>query len=75
MIHDLAGIKSGDKVIFVCPKCGRPPEPAMGAANKDQLVYVWLCWRCGGLTLGEWASIEERDNELRGFAERVKVLA
>ena len=75
MIHELAGIKSGEKVIFVCPGCGRPPEEAYGAQNTDQLVYVWMCWRCGGKTLAEWLTIEERDQQLLEFAHRVKILA
>jgi hypothetical protein len=75
MIHELAGIKSGDKVIFVCPSCRRPPEAAYGAQNKDQLVYVWICWRCGGRTLAEWLTTGDREKELRDFAQRVKILA
>ena len=76
MIHDLAGIKVKDgKVIFVCPNCRRPPEEGIGAQNKDELVYVWICWNCGARTLAEWLTLADRDSELRDFAKRVKLLA
>jgi predicted RNA-binding Zn-ribbon protein involved in translation (DUF1610 family) len=54
MIHELAAIKVKDgKAIFVCPTCKTVPPDAYGAHNKDELVYVWICWNCGGKTLAE----------------------
>jgi hypothetical protein len=76
MISKLAGIKKSETtVVFVCPTCKTPPDEAFGAQNKKQLVYVLICWKCGGQVLAEWATIEERDKELREFATRVQTLA
>jgi hypothetical protein len=72
MIQDLSLLKAADgKAIFVCPTCQTPPPDAYGAQNKDQLVYVWICWKCGGKTLAEWPTLEEKDKELREFAKRL----
>jgi hypothetical protein len=76
MIHELAGIKKSDTiVVFVCPTCKTPPQEAFGAQNKDQLVYLWICEKCGGRVLAEWLTIEDKDNDLRVFAKHVKIVA
>jgi hypothetical protein len=74
MIDGLAGVKN-DKgtVVFVCSKCRTFPDQAYGAQNKDQLAYILMCPKCGRI-FGEWTTIEERDNELREFAKRVRLL-
>jgi hypothetical protein len=73
MIHTLAVIEAkDDKVIFVCPKCKKVPPDANGAQNKDQLVYVWICWECGGQTLAEWPTLAAKEQELREFASHLK---
>jgi hypothetical protein len=48
-------------------------DHAYGAPNKDQLVYMLVCQKCGR-TLGEWVSTEQREKELREFAKRVELL-
>ena len=75
MIDGLAGIRSGKgTVIFVCSKCRVSPNDALGAQDKAQLVYMLICPRCNA-TLGEWATTNERDAELREFAKKVELLA
>jgi len=74
MIDGLAGVRnSAGTVVFVCSKCRTYPDHAYGAANKDQLVYLLVCSKCGR-TLGEWASVEARERELREFARSVELL-
>jgi len=74
MIDGLAGFPT-DKgtVVFVCGKCRMPPMQAFGAQNKDQLVHLLICPKCQR-TLGEWSTIQERENELRDFAKKVEIL-
>ena len=73
MIDGLMGIKTNTgTVVFVCGKCGIPPENMYGAQNKDQLAYVLMCAKCGRV-VGEWTSTEEREKELRDFAGKVKL--
>ena len=75
MIDGLAGIKNyKGTVIFVCSRCGVAPDEAHGAQNTDQLVYILICPKCTRI-LGEWATLEERDTELREFAKTVKLLS
>jgi hypothetical protein len=74
VIDGLMGVKNEKGTfVFVCGKCGAFPEQAYGAQNKDQLAYVLLCAKCGRV-FGEWLTIEARDNDLREFAKRVKLL-
>jgi hypothetical protein len=74
MLDGLGGVKN-DKgtVVFVRRKCGSFPEQAYGAQNTDQLVHILMRTKCGRV-FGEWAAIEARDNELREFAKRVKLM-
>ena len=74
MIDGLAGVRnSAGTIVFVCSKCRTYPDHAYGAPNKDQLVYMLVCSKCGR-TLREWISIEEGEKELREFARRVELL-
>ncbi|HXA76814.1 MAG TPA: hypothetical protein VNV41_06735 [Candidatus Acidoferrales bacterium] len=74
MIDGLAGVRnSAGTIVFVCFKCRTYPDHAYGAPNKEQLVYMLVCSKCGR-TLGEWISIEEREKELLQFAGRVELL-
>ena len=71
MLDGLMGVKNEKgTIVFVCGKCGRFPEQAYGAQNKDQLAYVLMCGKCGRV-FGEWTTIEARDNELQDFAKKV----
>jgi hypothetical protein len=74
MIDGLMGVKT-DKgtVVFVCAKCGRYPDNMYGTQNKAELVYVLMCEKCGKV-VGEWATVEQREEELRAFAAKVKLL-
>lgn len=74
MIEGLGGVKNEKgTVVFVCSKCRAFPEQAYGAQNRDQLAYLLICPQCARI-LGEWATIEDRDRELREFAKLVKLL-
>jgi hypothetical protein len=69
MIEGLKGSPTDSgTIIFMCVKCKVRPENAFGARDKDQLVYVLICPNCSRI-LGEWASVEERDSELREVAK------
>jgi hypothetical protein len=54
---------SGDEV-RVCGHCGRPVDDAHGAQDKDHLVYMLMC-PGGSITLGEWATLEEKNAQLK----------
>lgn len=72
MIYELAGVQHDDKtVVFICPQCLVVPNQALGAQNREQLVYAWICPVCNR-TLAEWVELEERENELRAFAAKVQ---
>jgi hypothetical protein len=52
MIDGLAGIKSGKgTVVFVCAKCRLIPGSALGAQDKEKLVYMLVCTKCGATLL------------------------
>jgi hypothetical protein len=56
--------------IFLCRAL---PDYAFGAKNKGELVYILVCSNCTHI-LGQWATIEERDRELREFAKKIPPL-
>jgi hypothetical protein len=55
MIDGLEGIKSKGAVNVVCGKCR---------------AHILICSKCHKI-LGEWTSLEARDNELRDFRKSV----
>jgi len=64
----LSGMKARNgTTIFVCSTCKVPPTFSFGAQDKGEFVNLMLCPMCG-VVLGEWNSIEARDDELRAFA-------
>ena len=64
----LSGMKARNgTTIFVCSTCKVPPTFSFGAQDKGELVNLILYPKCG-VVLGEWKSIEPRDDELRAFA-------
>jgi hypothetical protein len=64
----LSGMKARNgTTIFICSTCKVPPNFTFGAHDKGELVCLMLCPKCG-IVLGEWNSIEARDDELRAFA-------
>jgi hypothetical protein len=74
MIDGLMGLPtSKGPVVFVCRTCGVPPEHAFGAQNKAQLVYLLICPKCQKI-LGEWLTIQNREDELRDFATKVEII-
>jgi len=74
MIDGLKGLPTAkNTVVFVCAKCGIPPENAFGSQNKDQLVYLLICPKCQK-TLGEWLTVQNREEEFRAFARKVEIL-
>lgn len=61
---------SGDE-IWVCGHCGRPADDAQSAEDKDQLVYMLMC-PDGKLTLGGWATLEEKNAQLKAYKDKLK---
>jgi len=57
---------SGEKV-WICRHCNLPADEAKGAGDRDQLVYVLMC-PAGRITLGEWATAEEKQMQLTAYA-------
>lgn len=50
------------------------PTFTFGAQDKGEFVHVMLCPKCG-IVLGEWSSIEARDDELRSLAKILQTRA
>ncbi len=70
MIDGLAGVKRENGIVaLVCVNCKIVPSPGRGA-KEGRLVHLLMCPRCAHL-IGEWATIEERDAELKAFAKAV----
>jgi hypothetical protein len=69
-IYDLTVIKSKGGTTFVCSKCQVPGLAAMGATDKADLRHLLICPKCS-LTMGEWLTIEHRDQELKALAAKL----
>jgi hypothetical protein len=68
----LSGMKARNgTLVFICSTCRVPPSFAFGAQDKGELVYLMCCPKCE-IVLGEWASLEARDRELREFARTLR---
>jgi hypothetical protein len=61
---------SGETVWF-CRHCNQPADHAEGLqGNPDQLVYMLMCPR-GEVTLGEWATLEEKEAQLAAYLAKL----
>jgi len=69
-IYDLTVIKSKGGTTFVCPNCYAPGLAAMGATDKAELRHLLICSKCSR-TMGEWLTIEHRDQELKAFSDKL----
>lgn len=64
---------SGDEIIWVCAHCGQPADHANGVQNNpDQLVLLLMC-PSGKVTLGEWATEEEKTFQLAAYARELRL--
>jgi hypothetical protein len=71
--NHLSGMKArSGAVMFVCSTCKVLPIFAFGSEREGELVYLMICPKCE-ITLGEWNSLETRENELRAFAKSPKL--
>ena len=71
--NHLSGMRARNgAVMFICSTCKVPPNFVFGAEAKGELVYLLICPKCG-IGLGEWDSLEARENELREFARALKM--
>jgi DNA-directed RNA polymerase subunit RPC12/RpoP len=61
--------KSGT-MIFICSQCGAEAQPGFGDQNKSELAHILRCPKCRGI-LWQWKSMNEQEEELRAFAEKV----
>ena len=70
MIDGLAGVKRENGIVaLVCVNCKILPNPGCGVKD-GRVVQLLMCPRCAHL-IGEWATVEERDAELKAFADSV----
>ncbi len=69
-IYDLTVLKSKGGTIFVCPNCLAAALPAMGATDRAELRHLFICPKCSR-TMGEWLTIEHRDQELKALADKL----
>ncbi len=69
-LYDLTCIKSKNGTTFVCSNCKVPGLAAMGATDKAQLRHLLVCPKCS-IMMGEWLTIEDRDRELKAFADKL----
>ena len=67
MIDGLAGVQRENGITaLVCVNCKILPSAGCGIKDR-RVVQLLMCPRCAHL-IGEWATIEERDAELKAFA-------
>jgi hypothetical protein len=67
MMDGLAGVKRENGIVaLVCVNCKILPSAGYGIKD-GRVVQLLMCPRCAHL-IGEWATIEERDAELKTFA-------
>jgi hypothetical protein len=72
MIDGLAGVKRENGITaLVCVNCKIVPSPGCGIKD-GRVMQLLMCPRCAHL-IGEWATTEERDAELREFAAKAPV--
>ena len=61
------------ETIWVCGHCGQPADLANGVQNNpDQLVLMLMC-PYGKVTLGEWATEEEKNVQLAAYGRELRL--
>ena len=71
--NHLSGMKARNgAVMFICSTCKVAPNFVFGAEKGGELVYLLICPKCG-IGLGEWNSLDARENELREFARNFRL--
>jgi hypothetical protein len=67
-----AASNSGEDV-WICGHCNQPADHAQGTQNNpDQLVLMLMC-PSGKVTLGEWATEEEKAAQLVAYLTELKL--
>jgi hypothetical protein len=61
--------KSGT-MTFICSQCGAEAQRGLGDQNKSEFVRILRCPKRKEI-LGQWKSMNEQEEELRAFAEKV----
>ena len=65
----LSGMKARNGItLFACITCKTAPTFTFGAQDNCEAVHGMLCPKCG-IVLGEWSSIETRDDELGSLCD------
>jgi hypothetical protein len=64
----LAKNDAGDER-WVCGHCGRPADSGESVHN-DHIVLILMC-PSGQVTLGEWATMEEKNLQLADYKKRL----
>jgi hypothetical protein len=71
----LSGMKARNgTTLFTCSTCKTAPTFTFGVQDNGEFVHVMLCPMCG-IVLGEWSSIQARDDELRALATILRTRA
>lgn len=61
------------ETVWICGHCGQPADHAKGVQNNpDQLVLMLMC-PSGKVTLGEWATEEEKTVQLAAYARELRL--
>jgi hypothetical protein len=67
------GASSTGEDVWICGHCHQPADHANGIQNNpDELVLMLMC-PSGRVTLGEWATEEEKAAQLDAYARELKV--
>jgi hypothetical protein len=62
------GRNAAGEQVWLCGHCNQPADHGTGATDTDQLVYMLVC-PTGKVTLGEWLTLEEKQNQLAAYRE------
>jgi hypothetical protein len=60
------GRNAAGENVWHCRHCNQPADDAKGAADKNRQVYLLMC-PAGKFTLGEWATPQEKQDELAAY--------
>jgi hypothetical protein len=60
------GRNGAGEPVWLCRHCNQPADHGKGGAEKNQMVYVLMC-PAGQVALGEWATPQEKQDELATY--------
>ena len=71
MLDGVFAVRATDgSIVLQCQNCHVQLHDAEGLQGKDQGKYLLICPKCG-LIRGEWTTLESKQEELAGLANKL----